>query len=429
VAGGLFYIGNSIVAGNTDNGMGSPDVNLTFYSLRHNFIGITNGSIWYGNNDAFDYRGSITSPLNPLLGPLTATAPGGLHVMSPRPASPVIDKGDSLGVMRDARGLGRPVDQTNIVNAADGADIGAVEAQLASQLVYEWTFDNANLSTVLGPGTMTYADAATPGLTAFETTDGSSVPHIAGEPASYMRVPAFTALANGYHLTLNGSGPNAGGLYMNRFTIIMDVFIPAPLNWFPLFNTSPLNENDADLYVAPTGAIGIGSGYSAVGVVRADTWHRIAVVVDSATPFIRVYVDGVQVLGSSPNTFDGRWSLFSNIDSGPDLLLFNEGDLSGIYTHEVNVASVAFTDRVLSAAEIAVLGASAADGIFVRRLRIARNGSSLQLTWRSAPNLRLERTANLRLISWQPITGTLSSNSYTTSPSGISGFYRLETPP
>src|SRR6185503_5063508 len=48
-------------------------------------------------------------------------------------------------------------------------------------VLYEWTFEGANLDADLGNGVMSYADAATPGLTTFGTTDGSSVPHIGGQ--------------------------------------------------------------------------------------------------------------------------------------------------------------------------------------------------------------------------------------------------------
>jgi hypothetical protein len=428
VAGGFFYIGNCVVAGNNDNGLGSPDVNLSCYSLKYNLIGITNGSTWYGGNDAFDYRGSASTPLNPLLGPLTPTSPTTIPVMTPRPGSPLIDKGDSFGLARDARGATRPIDQTNVVNSTDGADIGAVEVSLPSQLVYEWTFDNGDLSAALGPGIMSYADGSTPSLTRFGTTDGTTVPHIGGEPATYMHVPAFTSISNGYQLTLTASGPNAGGYLINQFTWIADVFVPAPLNWLALFNTSPSNDDGAELYISPSGAIGIDSTYSAAGVIHPNTWHRIAFAVDSSIPTMRVYVDGTRVLLAAINSFDGGWSMFSNIDPGPDLFLFNEGDSTGVYTHELYVASLAMADRMLDGTEIAALGAPAADGIFVRRLRITCDSGLAHVTWRGAPNLRLERTTTLRPINWQPIAATLGASSYTIAPTA-SSFYRVTAMP
>jgi hypothetical protein len=62
---------------------------------------------------------------------------------------------------------------------------------------------------------------------------------------------------------------------------------------------------------------------------------------------------------------DGRFSLYSNVDPGADVRLFNEGDTPGIYTHALYINSVAFVDRELTAAEVGDLGGPNALGIFV----------------------------------------------------------------
>ena len=141
-----------------------------------------------------------------------------------------------------------------------------------TNFVYEWTFDHADLTATLGRGVMEYADGVTPGLTAFGPTDGAAVPHLGGEPATYMHVPAFTGTGNGYFLTFTDSGPNGGGAYLNRFTFIADVLIPGALNWTALFNTQPANSNDADWYVDSTGSLGISVlGYAPAGTIVANT--------------------------------------------------------------------------------------------------------------------------------------------------------------
>jgi len=291
--------------------------------------------------------------------------------------------------------------------------------------IYEWTFDSGDLSATLGNGTMTYADGATPGLTSFGTT-GGTVPHISGQPATFLRAPAFTGLNNGYYLTFNDSGPNGSGAYINRYTFIADVLVPGTLNWTPFFNTNPENANDADFYVRADGSIGTTPGYSAAGVVTANTWYRVAFVADLAANSLTYYVNGTQVRqATSSGLLDGRWSLYSKNDPGPDLLLFNEGDGSGVYTHEVYAASIAFTDRVMSAAELSALGGPNAEGIFVRRLRVSRDGGNVVFNWTGAPNLRLQRTSSLAEPSWQDVAGTLGASTFTeTAPTG-SSFYRL----
>jgi hypothetical protein len=233
---------------------------------------------------------------------------------------------------------------------------------------YEWTFDNGDLSTSLGNGTMTYADGATTaGLTSFGTT-GGGVPNIGGQTAQYMHVPAFAAIGNGYHLTFNDTGPNGGGSYVNNYTIIFDVLVPSPwpLDYIvPFFNTAPDNSNDGDFYLYGDGEIGIGGGgYSAPNTMTPDTWYRVAFVNHGTS--LSYYVNGVFAAAQNNGvSIDGTWSLYSNLDAGPDLLLFNEGDLSGQYTHELYLNSVAFIDRALTAGELSALGGPEAAGILV----------------------------------------------------------------
>jgi len=73
---------------------------------------------------------------------------------------------------------------------------------------------------------------------------------------------------------------------------------------------------------------------------------------------VAYYLNGNAVfMGSS--ALDGQHSLYSNIDSGPDILLFNEGDSSGVHTHAAFLSSFAFTDRTLAPGEVHALGAVA----------------------------------------------------------------------
>jgi hypothetical protein len=57
--------------------------------------------------------------------------------------------------------------------------------------------------------------------------------------------------------------------------------------------------------------------------------------------------------------------LYSNADAGPDLLLFNEGDTSGNYTHELYINSIAFIDHAMTGGELSALGGPSAQGILV----------------------------------------------------------------
>ncbi|HKQ38698.1 MAG TPA: endonuclease/exonuclease/phosphatase family protein [Verrucomicrobiae bacterium] len=298
-----------------------------------------------------------------------------------------------------------------------------------SPKIFEWNFANGDLAPALGNGVLSYADgASTSNSTSFGISDGSAIPHMGGYPARYMRVPAFTSAANGYHVTLTDTVPNGGGTYINQFTIILDVLIPSPLNWTPLFNTNPQNANDADFYVDANGRVGTGAiGYSANGVVSANAWNRIAFVADLAAGTVTYYVNG-NVVFSGPSALDGRYSLYSGVDAGPDLLLFNEGDTSGVYTHLAYLSSFAVVDRTLTAAEIQSLGGPNDLGIFVRTLpplSIAREGGEVHLNWRGGPGVRLQRSLSLAPTNWTDVTGSLAVSNVTESIGGETRFYRL----
>jgi len=64
---------------------------------------------------------------------------------------------------------------------------------------------------------------------------------------------------------------------------------------------------------------------------------------------VRYCVDGSRVLTrSGASLLDGRFSLYSNVNAGPDVLIANENDPSGNYTHAQIYSSLGFTDRTMS---------------------------------------------------------------------------------
>ena len=246
------------------------------------------------------------------------------------------------------------------------AAVGIVPAALPAA-TYEWTFNSGNLDDAFVQGTMQAVGATVPNII---DTNGTTIPHIGGVPARVLSVPAFTAPEDGFNLTLAASGPNGGGQYINQYTIIFDIYSPGAPNWHALFQTDPENttasNNDADWYVAPDGALGIGAlGYSAAGLIQQETWYRIAFAADLSLGRVTYYIDGIAVQQSGLGVLDGRFSLYSNADAGADLRLFNEGDTSGVYTHAMYVNSVAFVDRELTATEVGDLGGPTAGGIII----------------------------------------------------------------
>jgi len=297
--------------------------------------------------------------------------------------------------------------------------------------VYEWTFEGGDLTPVVGEGVLEFADGqATAELTQWGTSDGDIVPHLDGKPTRYLRVPAFAETANGYQLTLTRSHPNGGGRYLNQYTIIWDLLIPQSLGWIPLFNTNPQNANDADFYIDPSGRLGIGPiGYSPNGSVQSDRWHRIAFAANLEEGEVTYYVDGEPVF-SGPADLDGRHSLYSEADTGPDLLLFNEGDTSGVYTHEVLLGGFFISDRALDSDEMRDLGGPKAHGITapISSLELfgVLEGQMLQLTWAGGEGpFTVLKTDTMAIPDWRRVFGPTSSTNASIPLTGSVGFLQV----
>ena len=323
------------------------------------------------------------------------------------------------------------VDESTPTDEVPG-DVWSFTMKTTSSAIYEWNFANGNLAPALGNGVLEYADGATTSnLTVFGTTDGTLIPHIGGKPAKYLRAPAFTGFGNGYTVTFTDSPPNGGGAYINQYTMIFDLLLPAPINWFPFFNTSPSNAsgNDADFYVAPDGSLGIYAiGYSAPGTISANTWYRITFAADLAANTATYYVNGAPVC-AGPVDIDARHSIYSNLNSGPDLLLFNEGDSSGVYTHVVYLSSFLFTDRTMSAPEIAALGGPKARGIIVPappiNISIVLQGTNVLLGWSGDSPFQLQKTTSLTNVSWHNVGSVTNGTNALISIKEDSGFFRV----
>jgi hypothetical protein len=241
----------------------------------------------------------------------------------------------------------------------------------ASAAAYVWNFDSFDLSIAPGSssGEMNYRGNTAP-LTNFEIT-GSTYPNINGQPARYLRHDAWpTPAANdttlGYDLTFAASGPNGGGAFINQYTFVIDILVPPALDYVPIFQTNPDNakDNDADWYIAPDGTFGIGAlGYTTVQLTT-DTWYRLGFVADLGANDVRYYLNGSLVFTTTATgLLDGRFSIDSNLDDGPDLVLFNENDTSGNYTHAGLYNSIAFFDQALTSAQMSAFGGPSAAGI------------------------------------------------------------------
>lgn len=211
----------------------------------------------------------------------------------------------------------------------------------------QWDFNSGDLSATTGTALAYRGDTAA--TTIFTTAT------IGGSAAGVMNFPATTP-TQGYIMT-HGIAPNGGGSYVNQYTLIMDIMYPAASSgeYRSLWQTSPGNGNDGDLFVNPGNGIGISSSYQ--GAILADTWHRVAFVFDLtlATDRLKKYIDGTLVgMQNLSDGVDGRWAL------DPTALVFTDEDGE---TMPGYVNSLQINDAALSASDIAWMGGATAAGI------------------------------------------------------------------
>ncbi len=165
---GSIAIRNSIIAGNTAPTYGA-DAAGSFSSDGYNLVG--NAIHATGFNDSGEQLN-----VDPLLGPL-ADYGGPTPTMALRAGSPAIDKGYSATLSTDQRGFPRPLDDVNITDIADGADIGAFEVDPHLRITELRRVGNdvaLSLMTVLGRNYRAeYTNDLTPGTWTIFTNNAS----------------------------------------------------------------------------------------------------------------------------------------------------------------------------------------------------------------------------------------------------------------
>ncbi len=230
----------------------------------------------------------------------------------------------------------------------------------------QWDFTEGDLIPSYGPGTMDYIwgeSSETAAQTEFGQTYELGIAPIGGEPAAVMGFPRSVGSDMGFQVD-HAAGPNGGGVYVNEFSLVLDLLIPERSfeadSWLAILNTAYESYNEADVFVSlATGGVGISGQYD--GELLPDSWHRLALVFSvEGNQLLQKYIDGVPVGSQDLGGIDGRWSLYSSWDSYPTFTFLSDyyGDSTSGY-----VSSVLFTDRALSAEEIVELGGPDADGI------------------------------------------------------------------
>jgi hypothetical protein len=216
-----------------------------------------------------------------------------------------------------------------------------------------WEF-NGNLNATAGG--LAIASVGSPSLS-YQAYNGGAGNEVLSFPefsaSQWLSVPMTNAAANG------------GGLYTNLFSLVMDVKFTDTNQWISLWQNNPSNTNDGESFIRPSssgGGVGISSDYA--GTFVSNTWYRIVMTGDLtlAADRLKFYVDGTLVNSVSVSEgVDGRWANYNGTEPG-DLKLF--ADNSGTSETAAGfVGSVAYFDRVLTAADVTLLGASSPAGL------------------------------------------------------------------
>ncbi|HVR34258.1 MAG TPA: hypothetical protein VMS21_00230, partial [Methylomirabilota bacterium] len=224
---------------------------------------------------------------------------------------------------------------------------------LKAAITGQWDFESGDLSATIGQP-IQYRDLNTESGTQFGTTgqgEFASVPDIDGEPAMVMRFPKTDPESGGYFVP-NGAAPNAEGIFVNRYTIIMDVLFPAASSDRKRALVQTDSGGDADFFVDAGNGLGA-AGFA--GSIQPDTWHRIALAVDQSANTVAKFIDGVKVGDETlSGGLDGRWALEAFF------WLFQDDDGE---TESGYLNSLQFRDEKLDDGLIAALGGPAAAGI------------------------------------------------------------------
>jgi hypothetical protein len=157
---------------------------------------------------------------------------------------------------------------------------GAVESSGATLTVFtpimtgQWDFKRGELRATVGADLEFLNDTAA--ITTFPTMT------INGQPAPVMG-SGSNSINQGFYVR-HGAKPNAGGQFVNQYTLLMDVMYPAPSSdqWRALFQTDPFNHdgNDADFYVGNASVLpdpnGLGTEGQFNGPLAPGNWYRVA---------------------------------------------------------------------------------------------------------------------------------------------------------
>ncbi|MDD3875754.1 MAG: fibronectin type III domain-containing protein [Bacteroidales bacterium] len=182
-------------------------------------------------------------------------------------------------------------------------------------------------------------------------------------PTGYIRSvdgPSASNLAvrlgtNSFFRCFHNIPPNGTGtpIKVNNYSLLIDFKINQFGLWRSFFQTDTANTitDDAEVFISPSGTIGVSAtGYSQQ-VLKTGEWYRLVISVKLGTSF-NYYLDGQLLFSGTSQAIDGRFSLSPSTLQN-NFLLFADNDAED---NIFDIAQVAVYDRNLTPVEIDSLG-------------------------------------------------------------------------
>ena len=149
-----------------------------------------------------------------------------------------------------------------------------------------------------------------------------------------------------YYKCTHNIDANGGGTAVNEYSLLIDFKLPEIGQYYCFYQTNIDNANDGEIFINPSGHVGISETYYSYCILDPGEWYRLVISVDLGNHF-RYYIDGNLVLEGTSQNIDGRFSL------DPFFYWFRDDNNED---NEFDVAAAAIFDNPLNASEISTLG-------------------------------------------------------------------------
>ena len=227
-------------------------------------------------------------------------------------------------------------DAVILLPGANSYDAALDSSSFPAGLVGLWSFDDSENLTEAVTGNALVLSGTHTAVSGPEPGDGAANIGVGSFYRCYHDIPA-----NGY------TGDPA---WVNQFTIVMDVRIPASEDWYCLYQTNWSNSNDGDWFINPSGQVGVSdTGYSEYTVVPGE-WYRLAISVNLGVQY-RYYLDGQLLHDGGAQGYEGRFSLYPGEGTNQVLFFADQDGEDGA----LDVARILLFDRPLDGSEMASL--------------------------------------------------------------------------